>query len=135
MHETEASRTEGRWRSIIQSAVDGIVLIDAQGRIEAFNEAAQRLFGYTEAEVLGRNVNILMPSPYCDEHDGYIARYLETGQRKIIGIGREVSGLRKDGTIFPLHLSVGETNVDGDRKFTGILHDLSERVRLEDRLR
>src|SRR5262249_3564502 len=135
MERSDASRNEGRWRSIIQSAVDGIVLIDAQGRIEAFNAAAQRLFGYTEAEVLGRNVNMLMPLPYRDEHDGYIARYLATGQRKIIGIGREVSGRGRDGTMCPLHLSVGEANVDGERKFTGILHDLSERVGLEDRLR
>ena len=135
MQESDASRNEGRWRSIIQSAVDGIILIDAQGRIEAFNEAAQRLFGYTEAEVVGRNVNVLMPQPYHGEHDGCLARYQATGQRKIIGIGREVSGRRKDGTVFPLHLSVGEANVGGDRKFTGILHDLSERVQLENRLR
>jgi len=135
MQEDDASRNESRWRSIIQSAVDGIILIDAQGRIEAFNEAAQRLFGYTEAEVLGRNVNMLMPQPYHSEHDGYLAGYLATGQPKIIGIGREVSGRKKDGTTFPLHLSVGEANVGGERKFTGILHDLSERVQLENRLR
>jgi two-component system, LuxR family, sensor kinase FixL len=135
MQETEESRNEGRWRSIIRSAVDGIVLIDASGRIEAFNPAAERLFGYTEAEVLGRNVSTLMPQPYRGEHDGYLARYLTTGERRIIGIGREVSGLRKDGSVFPLHLSVGEADVGGERKFTGILHDLSERVNLEDRLR
>jgi two-component system, LuxR family, sensor kinase FixL len=135
MQGTDPPRDEGQWRSIIQSAVDGIVLIDAQGRIEAFNEAAQRLFGYSEAEVLGRNINMLMPQPYHGEHDGYVARYLATGQRKIIGIGREVSGRRKDGTVFPVHLSVGEANVGGERKFTGIVHDLSERVELEDRLR
>jgi two-component system sensor kinase FixL len=135
MQETDDSRNEGRWRSIIQSAVDGIVLIDARGRIEAFNPAAERLFGYPEAEVLGRNVNMLMSQPYRTEHDGYLARYLSTGERRIIGIGREVTGLRKDGSVFPLHLSVGEADVGGERKFTGILHDLSERVKLEDRLR
>jgi two-component system sensor kinase FixL len=135
MDETEASRDEGRWRSIIQSAVDGIILIDARGRIEAFNPAAERLFGYTEAEVIGRNVSLLMPQPYRDEHDGYLARYVSTGERKIIGIGREVNGLRKDGSACPLHLSVGEAHVGGERKFTGILHDLTSRVQLEDRLR
>ena len=120
---------------IIQSAVDAIVVIDAQGRIELFNPAAERLFGYTDAEVIGRNVSILMPSPYRDEHDGYIRRYLEEGQARIIGIGREVQGLKRDGTLFPLHLSVAEMVVDGQRKFTGILHDLSSRVALEQRLR
>jgi two-component system, LuxR family, sensor kinase FixL len=135
MQETDQSRSDGRWRSIIQSAVDGIILIDARGRIEAFNQAAERLFGYTEAEVLGQNVSMLMPQPYRSEHDGYLAHYLATGERKIIGIGREVSGLRKDGTVFPVRLSVGEANVGGERKFTGILHDLSERVRLEKQLR
>jgi PAS domain S-box-containing protein len=124
-----------RWRAVIESAVDGIVVIDATGRIEAFNPAAERLFGYEEREILGRNVTMLMPSPYRDEHDGYLGTYLSTGVAKIIGIGREVSGLRRDGTVFPLHLSVGEMSVAGERKFTGILHDLTERVRLEERLR
>jgi PAS domain S-box-containing protein len=127
--------SEALSRSIIQSAVDGIVVIDAHGRIEAFNEAAERLFGYSEAEVLGRNVNMLMPSPYHQEHDVYLARYLATGVKKIIGSGREVTGLRKDGTTFPLHLSVGELLVNGEQKFTGILHDLSARVRIEAQLR
>ena len=97
--------------------------------------AAERLFGYAEAEVLGRNVSLLMPQPYRDEHDGYLARYLSTGERRIIGIGREVIGLRKDGSTFPLHLAVGEANVGGERKFTGIVHDLTDRARLEERLR
>jgi two-component system, LuxR family, sensor kinase FixL len=115
--------------------VDGIVVIDAKGRIEAFNPGAERLFGYEGSEVIGRNVNILMPSPYHEEHDGYLARYLATGRAKIIGIGREVTGLRRDGTTFPLHLSVGEMIVGGERKFTGILHDLTMRVQLEEQMR
>jgi two-component system sensor kinase FixL len=135
-HAEVALRTsEARWRSVVESAVDGIVVIDAHGRIEAFNPAAERLFGYAEADVVGRNVNLLMPAPYHDEHDAYLARYLATGVQKIIGIGREVTGLRQDGTTFPVHLSVGEMIVDGAPKFTGILHDLSARVRIEEQLR
>jgi PAS domain S-box-containing protein len=133
--EEQLRTSEARWRAIVESAVDGIVVIDAHGRIEAFNPAAERLFGYAEREVVGRNVNILMPSPYHEEHDLYLARYLATGVQKIIGIGREVEGLRKDGTTFPVHLSVGEMLVNSERKFTGILHDLSARVRIEEQLR
>lgn len=121
--------------AIIASAVDGIVVIDAHGRIETFNPAAEGLFGYRESEVIGRNVSMLMPSPYRGAHDGYLARYLETGAAKIIGTGRDVTGLRRDGTVFPLHLSVGEMSIGGERKFTGILHDLSARVRMEEQLR
>ena len=132
-HRLRAS--EARWRAVIDSAVDGIVVIDAQGRIEAFNPAAERLFGYTEKELLGQNVHVLMPSPYHEEHDTYLTRYLATGRAKIIGTGREVTGRRRDGTTFPLHLSVGELTVEGERKFTGILHDLTARVHLEERLR
>jgi two-component system sensor kinase FixL len=127
--------SEARWRAIVDSAVDGIIVIDAHGRIEAFNRAAERLFGYTADEVLGRNVDALMPSPYREEHDSYLSRYLATGRAKIIGSGREVRGLRKDGTTFPLHLSVGEMTVQGEPKFTGILHDLTHRVAMEGQLR
>jgi PAS domain S-box-containing protein len=133
--EAQLGSSEARWRAVIDSAADGIIVIDAHGRVEAFNAAAERLFGYAAAEVLGRNVDLLMPSPYRDEHDTYLARYLATGRAKIIGSGREVTGLRKDGTTFPLHLSVGEIAVQGERKFTGILHDLSTRVRMEEQLR
>jgi PAS domain S-box-containing protein len=124
-----------RLRSVIDSAVDGIVVIDDHGRIEAFNRGAERLFGYPASEVRGRNVSMLMPSPYHEEHDGHLARYLATGSAHIIGIGREVVGRRRDGTTFPLHLSVGEMAVGGARKFTGVLHDLSARVSLEKQLR
>jgi two-component system sensor kinase FixL len=134
MQDTSTSQ-EGPWRSIIRSAVDAIVLIDNRGRIEAFNPAAERLFGYSEADVVGKNVSMLMPHPDRGEHDGYLAHYLATGDKKIIGVGREVTGQRRDGTTFPLHLSVGEAEVDGERKFTGVIHDLTTRVNLEDRLR
>ena len=127
--------SEARWRAVVDSAVDGIILIDAHGLVEAFNPAAERLFGYPADEVLGRNVGLLMPSPYREEHDSYLSRYLATGRAKIIGIGREVQGRHKDGSTFPLHLSVGQITIDGERKFTGILHDLSARVRLEEQLR
>jgi two-component system sensor kinase FixL len=133
--EVALGESEARWRAIVDSAVDGIIVIDAHGRVEAFNRAAERLFGYTIAEVLGRNVDMLMPSPYREEHGTYLSRYLATGRAKIMGIGREVQGRRKDGTTFPLHLSVGELTIGGERKFTGILHDLTTRVQLEGRLR
>ena len=127
--------SEARWRAIIDSAVDGIIVIDAHGRIETFNPAAERLFGHEEQEVLGRNVDMLMPSPHREEHDRYLSRYLATGKARVIGVGREVQGLRKDGTTFPLHLSVGQIDLHGERKFTGILHDLTGRVQLEAQLR
>jgi two-component system, LuxR family, sensor kinase FixL len=136
VEEEERRRTsEARWQAVIESAVDAIVVIDTRGRIEAFNPAAERLFGYAERELLGQNVTVLMPSPFREEHDTYLNRYLATGQRKIIGLGREVVGLRRDGSTFPLHLSVGEMNVNGERRFTGILHDLSTRTEIERQLR
>ena len=134
-HAHELRDSSERLRSVIESAVDGIVVIDSKGRIEAFNRGAERLFGYPASEVVGRNVSTLMPSPYHEEHDGYLARYLATGSAHIIGIGREVTGRRRDGTTFPLHLSVGEMAIGGERKFTGVLHDLSDRVNLEKQLR
>jgi two-component system sensor kinase FixL len=124
-----------RLSAIINTTVDGIIVIDSCGLIESFNPAAERLFGYGEAEVIGKNVNVLMPSPFHEQHDGYLAHYRDTGEKKIIGVGREVRGRRKDGTIFPLHLSVGEMTINGERKFTGVVHDLTDRVALEERLR
>jgi two-component system sensor kinase FixL len=127
--------SEERWRSVIDSAVDGIVVIDRHGIIEVFNRSAERMFGYAAAEIVGKSVNLLMPAPYKDEHDGYIASYLRTGRKKIIGIGREVVGRRRDGSTFPMHLSVGEMRVGSEAHFTGILHDLTARLELEARLR
>jgi two-component system sensor kinase FixL len=132
---SRSERDAARWRAIIESAVDAIVVIDARGRIEEFNPAAERMFGYSEAEVLGQNVNMLMPEPYHHEHDGYMEHYLKTGRQKIIGIGREVTALRRNGDTFPVRLAVGEMRVGAERHFTGIIHDLTDRVRLEERLR
>lgn len=122
---------ESRLRAVVGTAVDGIITIDEQGSIESVNPAAERLFGYTESELLGKNVRMLMPEPYQSEHDTYLRRYLETGKAAIIGIGREVIGLRKDGQTFPMDLSVSEFHLRGKRMFTGIVHDASERQRLE----
>jgi PAS domain S-box-containing protein len=126
---------DARWRAVIDAAVDGIIVIDSAGRIEAFNAAAERMFGYREADVLGHNISMLMPEPDRSKHDGYIRHHLDTGEKRIIGIGRAVTGLRLDGQRFPLHLSVGEFEIDGGKHFTGILHDLSRRTELEEQLR
>ena len=119
--------SEARLRAVVETAVDGVILIDRRGLVLLFNPACERLFGYRADEVIGQNVKMLMPNPYRDEHDHYIANYLRTGQAKIIGIGREVEGRRKDGTVFPMDLSVSETFEDDDPVFVGIVHDLSER--------
>jgi PAS domain S-box-containing protein len=131
----EVDEVTARLRSIIDSAVDGIIVIDERGQVEAFNLGAERLFGYAAADIIGRNVSLLMPSPYREEHDGYMRHYLATGEAKIIGAGRQVTGRRRDGSTFPLHLSVGEMRTGGARRFTGILHDLSARERIEEQLR
>lgn len=123
--------SETRLRSILDTAVDAFISINAQGIIEAFNPAAERMFGYAAGDVMGRNVSMLMPRPYCDEHDRYLEHYLATGERKIIGIGREAVARRKDGSEFPIDLAVGEAIVNGERVFTGIVRDLTERKRLE----
>ena len=134
--QTALRESEGRLKAILDAAVDGILTMDERGTVETINGAASRIFGYAAEEVVGRNVKMLMPQPYCDAHDGYLARYLATGERRIIGIGREVEGLRKDGSRFPLELAVGETRLaDGRRVFTGIVRDISERKRAEETLR
>ena len=122
---------EGRISAILENVVDGIITIDAQGSIEALNPAAERIFGYSEGEVQGKNVKLLMPEPYQSQHDGYLQNYLGGGERKVIGIGREVEGLRKDGSIFPMELSVSEMEVNGERMFTGIVRDITERKKVE----
>ncbi|HVT91156.1 MAG TPA: PAS domain S-box protein [Tepidisphaeraceae bacterium] len=120
--------------AILDTAVDAIITIDTKGTIESFNPAAQKMFGYAPTEVIGRNVRILMPQPYRDEHDRYIAQYLETGIEKIIGIGREVIGLRKDGSQFPMDLAVSEVSLGHGVAFAGIVRDITERKRSEESL-
>ncbi len=117
---------ESRFNALLDAAVDAIILIDERGQVTRFNPAAQRMFGYAEAEVAGRNVSMLMPQPYRGEHDGYIHRYASTGERRIIGIGREVEAQRKDGSTFPIDLSVGEFLSAGEHGFVGIIRDLTE---------
>jgi PAS domain S-box-containing protein len=127
--------SEARQHAILQTAVDGIITIDERGIVESFNLGAERLFGYTADEVIGQNISMLMPAPYREEHDGYLARYLQTGEPHIIGIGREVRAQRRDGTMFPIALAVSELHLDGRRMFTGIVHDLTARVQAEEALR
>ena len=128
-------RAEEQTRSIVDHVVDGIITIDQRGIIESFNRAAERLFGYSASEVIGKNVKLLMPELYRTGHDGYIGNYISTGQAKIIGIGREVSGQRKDGSTFPMDLAVSEFRLGERRFFTGIVRDITERKLADDVLR
>lgn len=129
------ARSELHLRSILATVPDAMIVIDERGIILSFSSAAERLFGYSEAEVVGANVEILMPPSDAARHDRYIAHYRETGERRIIGIGRIVVGQRRDGTEFPMKLSVGEANSDGHRIFTGFIHDLTEQQHAELRLK
>ena len=127
----ELRASETRLRTVLDTVVDAIIVIDERGTIESFNAAAERIFGYPAAEVIGTNVSGLMPSPDRERHDGYLSRYLAEGQPRIIGIGREVTALRKDGTRFPIDLAVSEMKVGGRRMFTGLVRDITERKRAE----
>lgn len=126
---------EARLSSIIETAPDAVITINEKGIVQSFSVAAERLFGYGAGEVIGRNVSMLMPSPHQESHDGYLARYLATGEKRIIGIGRRVEAKRKDGTIFPMELAVGEAAFGNTRIFTGFIRDLTARTKMEEELR
>ncbi len=130
----DAEARAAHLKSILDSIPDAMIVIDERGIMQSFSAAAERLFGYGAADVLGKNVKMLMPSPYREDHDGYINRYLRTGERRIIGIGRVVVGLRQDGSTFPMELAVGEMHVRDERFFTGFIRDLTERQQTEARL-
>jgi two-component system sensor kinase FixL len=125
---------EALLEAIIDTSPDGLITIDAEATIRSFNPAAERLFGYGADEVVGRNVSTLMPEPYASRHDGYLRHYLETGERRIIGIGREVAGLRKNGETFPMELAVGEVRFMGASLFAGFVRDISQRKEAAERL-
>lgn len=127
--------SEAHLRSILATVPDAMVVIDEIGVILSFSAAAEKMFGYTEAEVLGENVSMLMPSPDRERHDGYLANYRRSGEKKIIGIGRITNARRRDGNTFPIELSIGEASVDDQRIFTGFIHDITQRQRAEAQLK
>lgn len=129
------SVSEARLASMLDTAVDGIVVIDERGTILSFNKASEKLFGYPPEQVIGRNVKCIMPSRYAKEHDDYLSHYRDTGERRIIGIGREVEGMHRDGAIIPVELSVGEAQTPDGRQFIGIIRDLRSRRATEERMR
>ena len=135
LHEARsAGYRQAQLESILETVPEAMIVIDERGAMRSFSPAATRLFGWSAAEVVGRNVSILMPSPYREEHDHYLHRYLSTSERRIIGIGRIVVGERKDGSTFPMELAVGEARVGRERLFTGFIRDLTERRTQERRM-
>ncbi|MFC1724081.1 PAS domain S-box protein [candidate division KSB1 bacterium] len=130
--EKELTESEERTRTVINTLVDAVITINDNGIVESFNLAAEALFGYDKEEVIGKNVNILMPEPYHGNHDGFLSNYLKTGEAKIIGIGRQVKAKRKDGIIFPIELAVGEMRFGSKSAFVGIVKDITERKRGEE---
>ncbi len=133
-HSAAYSNNKNRLKAIFETVVDGVIIIDSQGIIESLNPAAAELFGYAPKEVVGKNISFLMPQPYHSEHDDYIKNHLETGEKKIIGIGREVKGKRKDGSVFPFWLKVEKVQLEDRIIFTGIIHDISDLRQLEQEL-
>jgi two-component system sensor kinase FixL len=130
----DAAAREAHLESILATVPDAMIVIDERGTMQSFSTAAERLFGYNASEVLGQNIKMMMPSPYRENHDSYIERYLTTGERRIIGIGRLVVGERKNGSTFPMELAVGEMRSGNQRYFTGFIRDLTERQQTEARL-
>ncbi len=132
--EQDLASREAHLTSILETVPDAMIVINERGLVQSFSVAAERLFGYSPDEVIGKNISLLMPTPYRENHDGYIERYLRTGDRQIIGIGRVVVGERSDGSTFPMELAVGEMRSADKRYFTGFVRDLTERQRTEARL-
>jgi len=130
----DLDNNRSRLASILNSTLDGIITIDGKGLVDTFNLAAERIFGYDSDEVIGYNVKTLMPEPYHSEHDNYLAHHLETGEKKVIGIGREVTGLRKDGSEFPMDLAVSPMSVDGNPMFVGLVRDITQRKQTQQAL-
>ncbi len=133
--QADLAAREAHLRSILDTVPEAMIVIDESGAITSFSAAAAQLFGYAEREVLGRNVKLLMPGPYREEHDGYLGRYMRTGEARIIGYGRVVTGRSKDGATFPMELAVGEARASGKRIFTGFVRDLTARKKMEEELR
>ncbi len=127
--------SQAKLKAIVNTAIDAIITIDFEGAVLSFNPAAERIFGFAAQEILGRSMCVLMPSPYREEHDGYLTRYKETGLPRVIGSRREIPGKRKDGTVFPMEIGVSEITVDGDRIFVGILRDITERKKAQEEIR
>lgn len=135
MINSDPNESRVRLEALLATAVDGIVIIDKKGIMQVYNPTCEKLFGYTAAEAIGHNVKMLMPPPYHDEHDAYLDHYRTTGEKRIIGIGREVMGRRKDGSTFPMYLSVGEGSFNGEPMFVGTIHDITQRKQVEQKLR
>ncbi|WP_417621957.1 PAS domain S-box protein [Parasphingorhabdus sp.] len=129
--ENRLEQADSILKSILKTTPDAMIVIDEHGLITSFSATAEKMFGYDQAEIIGRNVNILMPEPDKTAHDGYLQRYLNTGEKRIIGIGRTVAGCKKDGTIFPIQLEVGEAKIGDERYFTGFIVDLTEKKQTE----
>ena len=131
--ESALAEQSARLAAVVETALDAIITIDERGIIDSFNPAAERLFGHAREEALGKNVSMLMPAPYREAHDGYLQHYAATGEKRVIGIGREVVAQRRDGSTFPIELAVSEMQVGGHRMFTGLIHDISQRKETEER--
>ncbi|HTR83273.1 MAG TPA: PAS domain S-box protein [Reyranella sp.] len=133
--EVALEAAEARLRSVLRTVPDAMIIIDERGRIESLSATAERLFGYSIDEVAGKNIKVFMPAPHREQHDGYLERYLRTGERHIIGVGRVVVGQRRDGTTFPMHLTIGELRAANKHYFTGFIRDLTDQQMTESRLR
>ena len=130
----QSQKSESQLRAVVDTAVDAIIMINGHGLIQSFNGAAETMLGWQADEVIGRNVKMLMPNPYQDEHDGYLHHHLSTGEKRIIGKAREVTAMRKDGSLLPIRLAVGRVELPGEPLFVGFITDISQRCAIEESL-